>query len=120
MHQPVLYTWNLTKECLGTIREICSPLSVPVRPVAPQEADIPLGKLGETAPAPGLMAMPFQGEMLLMAYFPDKLIDRFLAGMKAKGINVPRKAVLTPVNAAWNSRKLFDELSREVSRQRVP
>ena len=66
------------------------------------------------------MAMPFQEEMLLMADFPDKLVDRFLAGMKAKGITVSRKAVLTPVNAAWNSQRLFDELSREAIRQRVP
>ena len=54
--------------------------------------------------------------MLLMAYFPDKLIDRLLAGMKAKGMAIPRKAVLTPTNAGWNSAQLFAELSREAAR----
>ncbi len=116
MPRPILFTWNLTAERLGNLREICSALSVPVRPVAPQETGKPLASLGEAAPAPELMAMPFSGEMLLMAYFPDKLIDRLLAGMKAKGIVIPRKAVLTPTNAGWNSVQLFAELSREAAR----
>ena len=118
MPRPVLYTWNLTAECLGKLREICAAMSVPVRPVAPQEAAKPLASLGEAAPAPGLMMMPFLEEMLLMAYFPDKLIDKLLAGMKAKGIAISRKAVLTPTNAAWNSLQLFAELSREAARMK--
>ena len=116
MPRPVLYTWNLTAECLGKLREICAAMSVPVRPVAPQETEKSLASLGEAAPAPGLMMMPFSEEMLLMAYFPDKLIDKLLARMKAKKIAIPRKAVLTPTNAGWNSVQLFDELSREAVR----
>ena len=116
MTSPILFTWNLNPGRLSVLREICAALSVPVRPVAPQEAEKPLAALGETVPAPGLAAMPFAEEMLLMAYFPDKLIDRLLAGMKAKGIVIPRKAVLTPTNAGWNSVQLFAELSREAAR----
>ena len=116
MPRPVLYTWNLTAARLKALRDLCAQMSVPVRPVAPQEAVKPLASLGETVPVPGLAAMPFAEEMLLMAYFPDKLIDRLLAGMKAKGIAVPRKAVLTPTNAGWNSIQLFAELSREAAR----
>ena len=116
MPRPVLFTWNLTAERLGSLREICAALSVSVRPVAPHEAEKPLAALGEAVPAPGLTAMPFVEEMLLMAYFPDKLIDKLLAGMKAKGIVIPRKAVLTPTNAGWNSVQLFAELSREAAR----
>ncbi len=116
MPRTVLFTWNLTPSRLSALREICAPLGVPVRPVAPQEAVNPLAALGETVPAPGLAAMPFAEEMLLMAYFPDKLIDRLLAGMKAKGMAIPRKAVLTPTNAGWNSVQLFAELSREAAR----
>ena len=117
MPQSVLYTWNLTPSRLSALREICAPLGVPVRPVAPQETEKPLTALGETVPAPGVAAMPFAGEMLLMAYFPDKLIDRLLAGMKAKGIVIPRKAVLTPTNAGWDSARLFAELSLEAERR---
>ena len=117
MTSPILFTWNLNPGRLSVLREICSALSVPVRPVAPQEAEKPLASLGEAAPAPGLMRMPFAGEMLLMAYFPDPLIDRLLAGMKAKGMVVPRKAVLTPTNAGWNSVQLFAELSLEAERR---
>lgn len=117
MTSPILFTWNLTPSRLSALREICAPLGVPVRPVAPQETGKPLVSLGEAAPAPGLMRMPFAGEMLLMAYFPDPLIDRLLAGMKAKGIVIPRKAVLTPTNAGWDSARLFAELSLEAERR---
>ncbi len=116
MATPILFTWNLTPSRLSALREISAPLGVPVRPVAPQEAAKPLASLGETVPAPGLAAMPFAEEMLLMVYFPDKLIDRLLAGMKAKGMAILRKAVLTPTNAGWNSVQLFAELSREAAR----
>ena len=117
MHRPILFTWNLTAERLGNLREICAPLGVTARPVAPQETGKPLASLGEAVPAPGVAAMPFTEEMLLMAYFPDKLIDRLLAGMKAKGIVIPRKAVLTPTNAGWDSARLFAELSLEAERR---
>ena len=114
MH-PVLYVWNFTPERLSTLREICKALSVALRPVSPQEAALPLGRLPDAPPAAGLMRMPFDGEMLLMARFPDPLTDAFLARLRQAGLSVPRKAVLTPFNALWDSARLYAELSREAA-----
>ena len=50
MTSPILFTWNLNPSRLSVLREICAALSVPVRPVAPQEAEKPLAALGLELP----------------------------------------------------------------------
>ena len=105
----VLYTWNLAP---AEFRPICDALAVRLRPVAPHEAGIPLGKLPES-PAPSLpAAVPFPEEMLVMAGFTETQTDRFLAVLRQRH-PVRLKAVLTPFNAAWTGTRLREELLRE-------
>ena len=89
---PILYCWNFTQSRAGTLDGICSGLGIRLRRVAPSEAELAIASLPERAPAPGLSAMPFRDEMLLMAFFPDALLDRFLAALRANSLSVPRKA----------------------------
>ena len=113
--KPVLYCWNFTPDRAAALAEICSELGVRLRKVSPAETGLPVASLPEREPGPGLAMMPFREEMLLMARFPDSLVDSLLASLRRRGLTVARKAVLTPFNAAWDSRKLFAELSAEAA-----
>ena len=52
-------------------------------------------------------------EMLVMAFFPDQLLDAFLKSLRAGGQTVQLKAVLTPTNQHWNCGQLYWNLSQE-------
>lgn len=54
-------------------------------------------------------------EMLVMAFFPDGLLDQLLKSLRAGGLTVGLKAVLTPYNRMWNCGRLYEELSREAA-----
>ena len=56
----------------------------------------------------------FEDEMLMMANFPAGMMNTFLGLFRRMGIApVALKAVLTPVNAEWDSVRLHEELLRE-------
>lgn len=73
--------------------------------------DIPPVPLPE--PLPGMTE-----EMLVMCYFPEALLNRFLPALRKNGLRIPLKAVLTPANAAWSSYQIYVELMREDARMR--
>ncbi len=117
MPQPVLYTWNFSASRLAALRSLCGGLGIRLRPVSPAECGLPLGKLPDPPRPAGPSAMPFPEEMLLMAFFPDRLTDALLAGLREKGLApIRRKAVLTPFNALWDSKRLYRELTEEAER----
>ena len=62
--------------------------------------------LGTTADIP---ADPF----LLMCFFPKDLFDGFLADMRAAGVYIPHKGMLTPTNINWKLGDLIAEIRKE-------
>ena len=59
-------------------------------------------------------AQAFSDEMLVMAFFPQGMMNVFLQARHRAGVApIALKAVLTPTNAAWSSTQLHDELARE-------
>lgn len=55
-----------------------------------------------------------EGEMMVMAFFSDWLLDDFFAALRKNGIEPARlKAVLTPVNRAWTCGQLYAALRSE-------
>ena len=59
-------------------------------------------------------------EMMVMAGFNSRTLDHFLEQLKRRGIpGVVLKAVVTPHNVSWSSRRLYRELcgEREAYRQ---
>ena len=60
-------------------------------------------------PAPAAMTQP----MLVFCGLPNRVLDGFLADMKARKIRVPIKAVLTEHNVSWTLRALYGELRGE-------
>ena len=121
MALPLLLTYNLKPDTEARIARICRDLGIRVRTVNPGEYALPIGALAgiPIAKAPTPDAMPghrFNDEMLVMCHMMSNELDAFLNSMRAA--NVPRialKAVLTPINVAWNSLDLHRELAREHS-----
>lgn len=54
-----------------------------------------------------------EGSLMLFCHIDDKKIDKILAAMKRKGIQVDYKAIMTPTNSGWNVLRLYFELERE-------
>lgn len=114
MKRPVLLCYNLGGERLRGARMAAMRLKIRCRIVGPQEFGVPLGALCDGLPAPAAQAEPFSDEMLVMAYFPAGMMDVFLQLLRRMGAGgIALKAVLTPVNAAWDGARLREELSRE-------
>ena len=54
------------------------------------------------------------GEMAVMAFFPDKLMDALFDSLRKNGLERPRlMAVLTPTNRTWTLERLYRELQME-------
>ena len=116
MKQPVLLMYNLSGERARAISMAAMRLKIRVRRVASEEYGLPLAILcGLEAEAPeAVQVQPFEDEMLVMALFPAGMMNAFLQAMRRMGVApVALKAVLTPTNAAWDSVRLHEELSRE-------
>ena len=116
MKQPVLLMYNLSGERARAISMAAMRLKIRVRRVEPEEYGLPLAILcGLEAEAPeAVQVQPFEDEMLVMALFPAGMMNAFLQAMRRMGVApVALKAVLTPTNAAWDSVRLHEELSRE-------
>ena len=54
-----------------------------------------------------------EAQLLLMANFPEALINELLNNLRAEGITVPLTAVMTKHNRTWRVRALLEELLRE-------
>lgn len=52
--------------------------------------------------------------MLVMAFFPDELLDVLFLAMRKNGLSMPPlRAILTPTNRAWHCGRLYAELRQE-------
>ncbi|HIR07987.1 MAG TPA: DUF3783 domain-containing protein [Candidatus Pullichristensenella stercoripullorum] len=114
MKPPVLLTYNLQGERAAKTRLVAMRFRIRVRNVSPLEYDRTLEALIENAPETDGMGEPFAEEMLVMANFPAPLVQAFLQGLRRAGVRpAALKAVLTPTNARWDSRTLYNELCKE-------
>ena len=120
MAQPLLLTYNLKPGTAAGLDEICRRLDIRVRAVEPGEYALPIGALAglpvvRTSAEPPTPAATFTDEMLVMGLMMSNELDAFLKALRDAGLRIPLKAVLTPVNVAWNSADLHAELAREHS-----
>ena len=119
MAQPTLLTYNIKPGAKAGLEGICRKLNIRLREVRRDEYALPIGALAGipvkrvAGPAP---VVPFDDEMLVMCHMLSDGLDAFLQAMREGGLpRIALKAVLTPVNVAWNSTELRDELAREHS-----
>jgi hypothetical protein len=86
----------------SSVGSLCGPESpVTSDPLTPSCTD-----RSDRSPAPDF---PF----LLMAFFPENLLDQLLHAMKEASIRIPYKAVLTKTNCTYRLRKLMEEVKSE-------
>ena len=86
----------------SSVGSLCKPESpVTPGPLAPSCAD-----RSDRSPTPDF---PF----LLMAFFPEDLLDQLLHAMKEASIRIPYKAVLTKTNCTYRLHKLMEEVKSE-------
>ncbi len=70
--------------------------------LAASKTAAPKGKIGE--------------EMMVLAFFPDRLMDALFGAIRKNGMERPRlTAVLTPANRSWTLEKLYRELKEEAA-----
>ena len=86
----------------SSVESLCKPESpVTPGPLVPSCTD-----RSDRSPTPDF---PF----LLMAFFPENLLDQLLHAMKEASIRIPYKAVLTKTNCTYRLRKLMEEVKSE-------
>lgn len=120
MAQPLLLTYNLKPGSAAGLEAICRNLDIRIREVSPGEYGLPIGALAgiPLARAPVPVAAPaaaFDDEMLVICHTLSNQLEALLKAMRKGGVRIGLKAVLTPVNVAWNSTDLHSELAHEHS-----
>lgn len=116
MH-PLLLCIHMEKERFLRLSFVALSLGVRVKRAEENQLGQPLAALcGLQEPLPAAPQAQVGEEMLVLAFFDDALIDRFLQAMRASGLAPVRlKAVLTPVNSAWHCGQLYAALSGEAA-----
>ena len=115
MSQPILLAYHIPAKRISKIRVAAMRLGVRVRVVDTWEYLQPIGSF--TGDCGSFEAMydkaSFPEEMLVLAHFPDALLNRFLQELRAAKVVVPLKCVLTESNKGWNALELHEELMAE-------
>ena len=115
----IILLYNFTADRVKLVRRAASPLCCMTVSVSKKDFSQPVGALaglpGYTrVKNAGSRADDFDGEMLVMCGFSGDGIDIVLGALKQAGVGpVPIKAVITPTNAQWSGKRLFEELCEE-------
>lgn len=93
---------------------LASSMGIRIKEVQKARQGLTLGALcGLDAPKADTAAGEIPGEMLVMAFFSNDLMDAFLKALRETGDAVALKAVLTPHNRSWTLEKLYREIAAE-------
>ena len=105
---------------LPEIPVLCALKKIRCRTVGQEQADLLIGELAGILPPAEAAAetsetasAPMTQPMLVFCGLSNRMLDSFLADMKARKIRVPIKAVLTEHNVSWTLRALYGELRGE-------
>ena len=112
---PLLLCARMEPGKLLRLSMIAGALGITVKEVKEEQAGQRLEALCGLSPlGPAVKKAKIGGEMAVMAFFPDKLMDALFAAIRKNGLERPRlMAVLTPTNRAWTLERLYDELQKE-------
>lgn len=96
------------------VRQLCAIQGLWFSAVDTAQLDRPIRDLAQGLPDPGSAGEPLPEPLLLLCHLSSPQLDKVLQGLRNAG--VPRtclKAILTPTNAGWTLRALYDELCLE-------
>ena len=118
MPQPTVLCYDPTGAAyLGKLPAICAVQGLRLRRLTTGQLDLPIGALAQGEQADGTQAEALGEPILILCQLVPGQLDRLLAALRKAG--VPRtclKAILTPTNAEWSLRSLYDELRQERER----
>ena len=115
--QPLLLCVHMYQARLMRLSLTALSLGITVKEVKENQWGQPLAALcGLEAERNHAPSVQVAKEMLVFAFFPESLLDRFLTEMKkSRMAPVPLKAVLTPYNRSWNCGQLCAALQTEAA-----
>lgn len=113
--EPTVLMYNLPPTVQAQVEALCREIGAAARNVEKTRQGLSLGALlGMLPEVPGGAAVP--GQMLVLAYFDQDMLDAFLRGFRVRQIPpIPHKAMLTLTNTAWTGPQLYENLSREMA-----
>ena len=113
--QPLLLCIHMEPEKLTRVSMLSLSLGIKVIEVKKEDYGQTLSALcGIAEKKPNPPSCRVLGEMMVMAFFPGKLLDDFLSLLRKNGIPpIPLKAVLTEHNQAWHLGQMYLMLSQE-------
>lgn len=96
---------------------LCAVQGLKLRTVSPGDLDRPLSSLAQALPVqeePSAPGEPLPEPVLIFCHLSSGQLDRLLPSLRRIQA-LCLKAVLTPTNAQWTLRALYDELCKERS-----
>ncbi len=113
--KPLMLCARMEPGKLMRISLIAGALGITVKEIRKDQWGLPLEALcGLTPEEPAAGKAEIGGEMAVMAFFPDALIDGLSQAIRKNGLERPRlMAVLTPTNRSWTAARLYRELQKE-------
>ena len=115
--QPLALCVHMEKSRVMRLSFLAMPLGIVLREVPESDWGQPIAALCGLEPRKSRApAVQVPGEMMVMAHFPDALMDRWLLAIRQSGLAAVRlKAVLTPFNRGWHCGRLYAMLSQEAA-----
>ena len=113
--KPTILTFHFAPDRLSKLRFLCMKLGVAVKAVPAADLGQPISALcGLSEPVEAAPAEDFPGEMMIFCHMDNAQVNRFLMTCKQmRFAPVDLKAILTPTNASWTPKQLYDELRQE-------
>lgn len=114
--QTILVYDPLNSPWMHKLGQTCAVQKLRFRRVEAADLGVKVGTLAAgLVPAEPPAAVPPIGEpMLVLCNLGDKQLDRVLQAMRKAGVPMTTlKCILTPHNAGWTFRELYEEISKE-------
>ena len=115
--QPLALCIHMDKSRVMRLSLLAMGLGISLREAPDSDWGQPLGALCGLDPRkPSAPTVQVSEEMMVMAFFPDALMDRWLLAIRQSGLPPVRlKAALTPTNRGWHCGQLYAAISREAA-----
>lgn len=113
---PCALVWNYpeTEPGFAALADTCRKAGLALIPVSPAQAGLTISRLcGGPGPAEAPETPADFPAALIMNGLDRTRLDSFLKELRAGGVSIPLKAMVTPTNQSWTLAALLAELVRE-------
>ena len=113
---PCALVWNYpdTEPGFAALADACRAEGLTLTPVTPADTGRTIGSLcGGPGPASAPTIEADHPAALIMNGLDRSRLDSFLTRLRAGGVSIPLKAMVTPTNQGWTLAALLAELVRE-------